>query len=79
MHPTTTPNREKVTIRKKIGEETYQEWLNQPPIQFSLHLDSPFIRNDYKNSTSSSDVGGGGKKVEFEVWMITYGIRIPWR
>ena len=55
-------NREKAELREKIEEERYQEWLNQPPIQFSLRLDSP-IRNDYSNS-SSSQTGNGGNKIE---------------
>jgi hypothetical protein len=44
--------REKDAMREKLGEEAYQEWLNKPPIQFSLRLDSP-IRNDYNNSSYS--------------------------
>ena len=64
MHPTTMSNREKVAIRKQLGYEAYQEWMNQLPIQFPLHPDSPIIRNDYNNSTSSSEVGGGGNQVE---------------
>jgi hypothetical protein len=55
-------NRDKDAIREQIGRETYQEWLNQPPIQFSLCLDSP-IRNDYNNS-SSSQVGNGVNEIE---------------
>ena len=55
-------NREKIELREKIGEERYQEWLNQPPIQFPLHPDSP-IRNDYINSISSQD-GNGGNQIE---------------
>ena len=47
---------------EKIGEERYQEWLNQPPIQFPLHLDSP-IRNDY-NNRSSSQAGNGDNQIE---------------
>jgi hypothetical protein len=50
-------NREKVAIRAQLREESYQEWLNQPPIQFPLHPDSP-IRNDYNNSSSSQVVNG---------------------
>jgi hypothetical protein len=50
-------NREKAAIRAQLGEEAYQEWLNQPPIQFPLRSNSP-IRNDYNNS-SSSQVGNG--------------------
>ena len=56
------PNREKTELREKLGEERYQEWLNQPPIQFSLSPDSP-IRNDYSNS-SSSEAGNGGNQIE---------------
>jgi hypothetical protein len=52
--------RDKVAMRAQLGEEVYQEWLNQPPIQFPLHPDSP-IRNDYNNS-SSSEVGNGDNK-----------------
>jgi len=49
-------------MRAKIEEEAYQEWLNQPTIQFPLCLDSP-IRNDYNNS-SSSKIGNGDNKKE---------------
>ena len=62
MHPTTIANREKTELREKIGEERYQEWLNQPLIQFSLCPDSP-IRNDYNNS-SSSQASNGGNQIE---------------
>ena len=55
-------NQEKAELREKIGEEWYQGWMNQPPIQFPLRPDSP-IRNDYNNS-SSSQVGNGGNKIE---------------
>ena len=62
MHPTKISNREKVELREKLGEERYQEWLNQPPIQFPLRPDSP-IRNDYSNSISSQ-AGNGGNQIE---------------
>ena len=55
-------NQEKTKLREKIREERYQEWLNQPPIQFPLSPDSP-IRNDYSNS-SSSQAGNGGNQIE---------------
>ena len=55
-------NREKTELRDKIGEEQYQEWLNQPPIQFPLCPDSP-IRNDYNNS-SSSQARNRGNQIE---------------
>ena len=55
-------NQENIELREKIGEERYQEWLNQPPIQFPLRPDSP-IRNDYSNS-SSSQVGNGDNQIE---------------
>ena len=55
-------NREKTKLKENIGEERYQEWLNQPPIQFSLRPDSP-IRNDY-NDSSSSQAGNEGNKIE---------------
>ena len=58
-------NWEKTELREKIGEEQYQEWLNQPPIQFLLCLDSPF-RNDYSNS-SSSQAGNGDNQIEVGV------------
>jgi hypothetical protein len=50
-------------MRAKIREESYQEWLNQPPIQFPLPPDSP-IRNDYNNTSSSSEVGNGDNQKE---------------
>ena len=59
----TISNREKAELREKLEEERYQEWLNQPPIQFPLRLDSP-IRNEYNNSSFSSQVGNGGNKME---------------
>ena len=62
MHPTTISNREKIGLREKIGEERYKEWLNQPPIQFTLRSESP-IRNDYNNS-SSSQAGNGDNHIE---------------
>ena len=37
--------------------------MNQPPIQLPLRRDSP-IRNDYNNSSSSSQVGNGGNQIE---------------
>jgi hypothetical protein len=49
-------------MRAQLGEEVYQEWLNQPPIQFPLRPNSP-IRNDYNNS-SSSEVGNGDNQKE---------------
>ena len=55
-------NLEKAELREKLGEERYQEWLNEPPIQFPLRPDSP-IRNDYNNS-SSSQAGNGGNQIE---------------
>ena len=55
-------NREKDEKRSQIGEESYQAWLNQPPIQFPLHPYSP-IRYSYNNS-SSSHVGNGDNEVE---------------
>ena len=55
-------NREKNELRQRIREEWYQEWLNQPLIQFPLCIDSP-IRNDYNNS-SSSQAGNGGSEIE---------------
>ena len=36
--------------------------MNQPPIQFPLHLDSP-VRNDYNNSISSQ-AGNGDNQIE---------------
>ena len=55
-------NREKTKLREKIREERYQEWLNQPLIQFPLRPDSP-IMNDYNNSNYSED-GNGGNQIE---------------
>ena len=55
-------NREKIELREKIKEERYQEWLNQPLIQFLLRLDS-LIMNYYSNS-SYSQVGNGGNQIE---------------
>ena len=58
----TMSNREKAELREKIREERYQEWFNQPPLQFPLRTDS-LIRNDYNNSSSSQD-GNGGNQIE---------------
>ena len=55
-------NQEKVEKRVKLGEEAYQRWLSQPPIQFPLHPSSP-IRKAY-SSSSSSHVGNGGNQIE---------------
>ena len=55
-------NQNKTELREKIGEERYQEWLNQPPIQFPLRPDLP-IRNDYNNS-SSSQARNKGNQIE---------------
>ena len=49
-------------IIAQLEEEAYQEWLNQPPIQFPLCPYSP-IRNEYKNN-SSSQVGNGINEIE---------------
>lgn len=38
--------------------------MNQPPIQIPLCPDS-LIRNEYSNSSSSSQVGNGGNQIEF--------------
>jgi hypothetical protein len=54
--------REKAAMRAQLRAEVYRKWLNQPPIQFSLHPDSP-IRNYYNNS-SSLEVGNGDNKKE---------------
>jgi hypothetical protein len=62
LHPTTISNQEKVAIRAQMKDESYQEFLNQPPIQLPLLPDSP-IRNDYNNS-SSSQVGNGVNQIE---------------
>ena len=53
---------EKRIKQARLGEEAYQEWLNQPPIQFPLHLES-LIQN-LSNKTSSSHVMDGGNDVE---------------
>ena len=42
LHHTTMSMREKKAKRVELREEAYQEWLNQPSIQFPLiHLESP--------------------------------------
>ena len=60
--PTTLSTQDKVALRARLREKEYKEWLNQPPIQFPLRLDSP-IRNDHNNSSSSQD-GNGGNQIE---------------
>ena len=60
----------------QLGEEAYQAWLNQPPIQFPLHPSSP-IRNSYNNN-SSSHVGNGGNEVQMLVWEVYYDKGVPW-
>jgi hypothetical protein len=53
----------KLVIKQaRLEEEAYKAWLNQPPIQFPLHLESP-IQELYSN-TSSSHVGNEGNDVE---------------
>ena len=72
----TMSNREKTKSTEKIREERYQEWLNQPPIQFLLRPDSP-VMNDYNNSSSSQD-GNGGNQIE--VGKDDYlRVQLPWR
>ena len=44
-------------------KDSKKQWLNQPPIEFLLCIDSP-IRNDYNNSSSSSQVGNGGNQIQ---------------
>ena len=46
----------------QLGQESYQAWLNQPPIQFPLHTSSP-IRNSCSDSWCSQ-VGNGGNEVD---------------
>ena len=55
-------NWEKVVKWAQLREATCQAWLNQPPIQFPLCLESP-IRNAYSN-TNSSHVGDKGNEIE---------------
>ena len=45
-------NWEKIVKRAQHEEETYQAWLNQPPIQFPLHPES-LIQNVFSNTSSS--------------------------
>ena len=47
---------------EQCREEAYHKWLNQPPIQFSLHPKSPF--QNFYSSTSSSHLGNGGNDIE---------------
>jgi hypothetical protein len=71
LHPTTMSNQENVIKRAQLGEEAYQAWLNQPPIQFPLRPESP-IQNLYSN-TSSSHVGDEGNDIEVgmdDFWLI---------
>ena len=46
----------------QLGEESYQAWLNQPPIQFPLPPSLP-IRNAYSDK-NSSHVGNGGNELD---------------
>ena len=62
LHPSTMSNQEKTEKRVKLGEEAYQAWLNQPPIQFPLYLDS-LIMNSYNNN-GSSHVGNRGNGID---------------
>ena len=55
-------NREKDEKIAQLGEEAYQSWLNQPPIQFPRHPSSP-IRNAYIDN-NSSHVRNGGNEVD---------------
>jgi hypothetical protein len=55
-------NHELATKRKQLGEEAYQEWLKQLPIQFPLRTESPI--QDLDNNTSSSHVGDEGNDIE---------------
>ena len=62
LDPTIIPNQENVIKWAQIGEEAYQAWLNQPPIQFPLCPKS-LIKNIYSN-TSSSHVGDESNDIE---------------
>jgi hypothetical protein len=55
-------SRELAAKQKQLGEEAYQEWLKQPPIQFSLHPKSSIQNLD--SNTSSSHVGDKGNDIE---------------
>ena len=55
-------NREKTEKRVQFGEESYQTWLNQPPIQIKMHPSSS-TRNSYSDS-SSSHVGNEGNELD---------------
>ena len=55
-------NQQNVVKRVQPREEAYQPWLNEPPIQFPLCLDSP-IKNVYNNN-SSSHIDNGGNEIE---------------
>lgn len=55
--------RDKKAKRAKNKEEAYQDWLNQPPIQFPLTCPKSPIQN-YSTSTSSLHDGDGDNDVE---------------
>jgi hypothetical protein len=55
-------NQEKDVTWGQLEDETYQAWLNQPPIQFPLHVESS-SQNVY-NNTSSSHVGDKDNNME---------------
>ena len=58
-------SKEKKRIKRaQLGDEAYQEWLNQPPIQFPLTRPESHIFQNYSSSTSSSHVGDGGNDME---------------
>jgi len=63
VHPITTSTRENAALRARLREETFKEWLNQPPIQLPLRPNSP-IRNHCNNSSSSSQVDNGDNRIE---------------
>jgi hypothetical protein len=56
------PTQEKDVKRAQLREQAYQAWLDQPPIQFPLRLESP-ISNIY-SSIGSSHVGDEDNDIE---------------
>ena len=68
--------REKVALGARLREEAYKEWLNQPLIQFPLRPDTQI------GMTTTIVVLHHTTMEEIKrmlVWLITYGIRLPWR
>lgn len=80
LRPTMMSKEEKIIKSTQLGEEAYQEWFNQPPIQFPLHPESPFqiIFLDFLYTSGKSKTDAINKFIlynveEMQPWIALYG------